>query len=92
MKSDEPADVNAQSPGVGRGRLRESLEDQMPVARNLTPYQKKVEAIENVILCVAEAERMVANIGQSMKSILKDHKRVSPYHFPESSGAVYVDI
>lgn len=30
----------------------------------LSPYQKRIEAIENVILCVAEAERMVALVGK----------------------------
>ncbi len=29
-------------------------------------YQKKIEAIDNVILCVAEAERMVNEIGRSL--------------------------
>ena len=31
-------------------------------------YQKKIEAIDNVILCVAEAERMVNEIGRSLIS------------------------
>lgn len=26
-------------------------------------YQKRIEAIDNVILCVAEAEKMISNIG-----------------------------
>jgi hypothetical protein len=29
-------------------------------------YQKKIEAIDNVILCVAEAEKMVNEIGESL--------------------------
>jgi hypothetical protein len=36
----------------------------------LSPYQKKIEEIDNVILCVAEAERMVAQIGASLVSDL----------------------
>jgi hypothetical protein len=38
------------------------------VKRNseLSPYQKKVEGIDNVILCVAEAERMLTEIGTSL--------------------------
>jgi len=32
----------------------------------LSEYQKKIEAIDNVILCVAEAERMLADIGRSL--------------------------
>jgi hypothetical protein len=31
-------------------------------------YQKKIEAMDNVILCVAEAERMVQEIGRSLVS------------------------
>jgi len=34
----------------------------------LSAYQKKIEAIDNVILCVAEAERMVRDIGRSLVS------------------------
>jgi hypothetical protein len=32
----------------------------------LSDYQKKIESIDNVILCVAEAERMLADIGRSL--------------------------
>ena len=32
----------------------------------LSEYQKKIESIDNVILCVAEAERMLADIGKSL--------------------------
>lgn len=32
----------------------------------LTPYQRQVGKIENVILCVAEAEKMVAEVGRSL--------------------------
>jgi hypothetical protein len=32
----------------------------------LSEYQKKIETIDNVILCVAEAERMLADIGRSL--------------------------
>ena len=30
----------------------------------LSAYQKKIESIENVILCVAEAEKLVASVGK----------------------------
>jgi hypothetical protein len=32
----------------------------------LTEYQKMIDAIDNVILCVAEAEKMIDAIGQDM--------------------------
>ncbi len=32
----------------------------------LSEYQKKIESMDNVILCVAEAERMLADIGRSL--------------------------
>ncbi len=32
----------------------------------LSEYQKKIESIDNVILCVAEAERMLIGIGKSL--------------------------
>jgi hypothetical protein len=40
------------------------------VKRNseLSTYQKKIEGIDNVILCVAEAERMLTQIGTSLVS------------------------
>ena len=31
-----------------------------------SPYQKRIEAMDNVILCVAEAERMINDIGKSL--------------------------
>jgi len=34
----------------------------------LSEYQKRIEAIDNVILCVAEAERMVKEVGASHMS------------------------
>ena len=34
----------------------------------LSPYQKRIEGIDNVILCVAEAERMLTQIGKSLVS------------------------
>jgi len=34
----------------------------------LSEYQKRIEAIDNVILCVAEAEHMVREIGKSLLS------------------------
>lgn len=30
----------------------------------LSAYQKRIESIENVILCVAEAEKLVASVGK----------------------------
>ncbi len=40
------------------------------VKRNseLSPYQKKIDSIDNVILCVAEAEKMLTEIGTSLVS------------------------
>jgi hypothetical protein len=38
--------------------------------QELSPYQKKIEEIDNVILCVAEAERMLTQIGNSLISDL----------------------
>ncbi len=32
----------------------------------LTEYQKRIVATENVILCVAQAEKMVDDIGRSL--------------------------
>jgi len=32
----------------------------------LSPYQKRIENIENVILCVAEAEKLVSELGRSL--------------------------
>jgi hypothetical protein len=32
----------------------------------LTEYQKRIESIDNVILCVAEAEHMIHAIGRDM--------------------------
>jgi hypothetical protein len=86
-KNGESAGRGGQTPQEGRPRLREPLEDQIPVARNLTPYQKRVEEMENVILCVAEAEKMVKSIGVSIKPIVQLHKRPSPYHFPRDPSA-----
>lgn len=34
----------------------------------LTDYQRRIEAIDNVILCVAEAEKMFREIGMSLIS------------------------
>ena len=32
----------------------------------LTEYQKRIESMDNVILCVSEAERMINEIGQDL--------------------------
>jgi hypothetical protein len=34
--------------------------------RELSEYQKRIEAIDNVILCVAEVERMISDIGNNL--------------------------
>ena len=36
----------------------------------MSPFQKRIEEIDNVILCVAEAERMLTQIGNSLVSDL----------------------
>lgn len=41
----------------------------------LSPYQKRIEAIDNVILCVAEAEKMVGDIGRSLYPALAIEKK-----------------
>lgn len=41
----------------------------------LTPYQKRIEAVDNVILCVAEAEKMVRDIGRSLYPALAVDKK-----------------
>ncbi len=41
----------------------------------LSDYQKKIESIDNVILCVAQAERMLLEIG---KSLIPERRRLSP--------------
>ena len=38
--------------------------------QELSPFQKRIEEIDNVILCVAEAERMLTQIGNSLVSDL----------------------
>ena len=36
-----------------------------------SPYQKRIEAMDNAILCVAEAEKLVFSIGLSL---LEEHQ------------------
>jgi len=36
--------------------------------REFSEYQKRIEAIDNVILCVAEAEKMFREVGMSLIS------------------------
>ena len=43
--------------------------------QELSPYQKRIEGIDNVILCVAEAERMLTQIGNSLVSDLDVPKK-----------------
>jgi hypothetical protein len=51
----------------------------------MSPYQKRIETMDNVILCVAEAEKMVREIGQSLfpglerKLVLKPRKKASVF-------------
>ncbi|MEW6349623.1 MAG: hypothetical protein AB1646_11225 [Thermodesulfobacteriota bacterium] len=58
----------------------------MRVVAKLSEYQKKIESIDNVILCVAEAERMIAGIGRSLvpdlveKPAPKKRRRPDPRH------------
>ncbi len=35
----------------------------------LTEYQKRIDSIDNVILCMAEAEKMVSEIGRSLLEV-----------------------
>jgi hypothetical protein len=46
----------------------------------LSEYQKKIESIDNVILCVAEAERMLIKIGKSLvpepRQLEEDNKKL----------------
>lgn len=87
MKTGDPKNRDIQETSdSSRRRMKESLEDQMPVARNLTPFQKRVEAIETVILCVAEVEKMVRDMGKSMIDIAKSHAKTSLYHFPKEQN------
>ncbi|MDD3471575.1 MAG: hypothetical protein PHS86_02230 [Syntrophaceae bacterium] len=37
----------------------------------LSPYQKRIESIDNPILCVAEAEKMINEIGVDLISEIK---------------------
>ncbi|MDQ7781948.1 MAG: hypothetical protein RDU20_03650 [Desulfomonilaceae bacterium] len=44
--------------------------------RELSEYQKRIEAIDNVILCVAEAERMCREVGMSLISESEIAKKI----------------
>ena len=41
-------------------------------------YQKRIEATDNVILCVAEAEKMVNGIGKSLLSEIMPTRESGP--------------
>ncbi len=44
----------------------------------LTEYQKRIESMDNVILCVAEAEHMIKAIGRDMvRELPQTEKRVT---------------
>ncbi|HMK35224.1 MAG TPA: hypothetical protein VK463_09175 [Desulfomonilaceae bacterium] len=51
----------------------------------LSPYQKRVDKIDNVILCVAAAEKMLGEIGRSLfpglekTPVLKPRKKVAVF-------------
>jgi hypothetical protein len=47
----------------------------MKVDAKQSEYKKKIESIDTVILCVAEAERMIARIGLSLVQGLNDKQR-----------------
>jgi hypothetical protein len=44
----------------------------------LTEYQKKIESMDNVILCVSEAEHMIDAIGRDMIQDFPQIERISP--------------
>ena len=48
----------------------------------LTEYQKKVETIDNVILCVSEAERMINTIGDDLIPDLPEIRKPRRRRFP----------
>ncbi len=48
------------------GRLKAETE--------LSEYQRKLEKIDNVILCVAETEKMIAEIGKSLVNDIEQYK------------------
>ncbi len=48
-------------------------------------YQKEIEATENVILCVAKAEKMIREIGMSLiaEEFTANNKTSLPLHEPD---------
>lgn len=54
-------------------------------SNELTEYQKKVTAVESVILCVAEAERMIWQIGWDLVPVSDPAEtRAKPRSFAKS--------
>jgi hypothetical protein len=43
----------------------------------LSDYQKRLESIDNVILCIAEAERYVLDLGKSLVDDLDKYKEIA---------------
>jgi hypothetical protein len=55
----------------------------------LSEYQKRIENIENVILCVSEAEKMIRQIGSDLLSEeleIPQKRRSSAYRCKSISG------
>ena len=48
----------------------------------LTDYQRKVQNIDNVILCVSEAEQMINTIGSELIPDLPEIKKSRRRRFP----------
>lgn len=47
--------------------------------KEFSEYQKRIEAIDNVILCVAEAEKMCREVGKSLISENDIAKKLEEY-------------
>ncbi len=47
--------------------------------KEFSEYQKRIEAIDNVILCVAEAEKMFREVGMSLISESDIAKKLKEY-------------
>ena len=47
--------------------------------KEFSDYQKRIEAIDNVILCVAEAEKMFREVGMSLISQSELAQRIREY-------------
>ncbi len=45
--------------------------NKMRTNAELSPFQKRIESIDNPILCVSEVEQMIDEIGQELASDIK---------------------